>query len=271
MRVRLLAFLFLLATAAPAIADSTPPVESLEPSTPWQIDYADRECRLTRSFGNGDRAILFRLARGATFDRFDIMLAGQSLPRKKRKVAVSMTLEPQAVTETFEGQNLPVPKRSEYVLRWFDGTAEAITKGPKHQDMLVQTKDGFSVRMKMTDIKPAIAAMKNCHDDLLKGWGIDPDAVTKLQKLPEPIGNPGDWVPLNGELSQERRLVFKLAVGKDGRVLNCIVLESSSNADLDTRSCYNLKTKARFKPAVAANGEEVEAPWISRVRWLPAD
>ncbi len=40
----------------------------------------------------------------------------------------------------------------------------------------------------------AMKVMRNCTDDMLQYWGIDLEKHRNLAKLPEPIGNVGNWV-----------------------------------------------------------------------------
>jgi protein TonB len=90
---------------------------------------------------------------------------------------------------------------------------------------------------------------------------------------PEPRGNPGSWANANDypsrALREEREGTtrFRLTVNADGRVSNCQVTGSSGHADLDEAACKNLTRRARFKPALDANGNPTTGSYSNAVRW----
>ena len=102
-----------------------------------------------------------------------------------------------------------------------------------------------------------------------------PPPPPPVAKRPNPIpkGNPGNWANTNDypsrALQQEREgtTSFRVTVGPDGRVQSCTVTGSSGHADLDDATCKNIQRRARFDPALDANGQPTSGSWSSRVRW----
>ena len=90
---------------------------------------------------------------------------------------------------------------------------------------------------------------------------------------PEPRGNPGSWANANDypsrALREEREGTtrFRLTVNADGRVSDCQITGSSGHADLDEAACKNLTRRARFKPALDANGNPTTGSYSNAVRW----
>ena len=90
---------------------------------------------------------------------------------------------------------------------------------------------------------------------------------------PEPRGNPGSWANANDypsrALREEREGTtrFRLTVNADGRVSDCQVTGSRGHSDLDEASCKNLTRRARFKPALDANGNPTTGSYSNAVRW----
>jgi len=68
----------------------------------------------------------------------------------------------------------------------------------------------------------------------------------------------------NGE---EGRVGITVRVGANGRVTDCQVTSPSSYASLDQAACYYYAKRARFLPALAADGTPVEASRADWVRW----
>jgi protein TonB len=68
----------------------------------------------------------------------------------------------------------------------------------------------------------------------------------------------------NGE---EGRVEIAVRVGANGRVTSCQVTKPSGHPSLDQATCYFYAKRARFLPALAADGTPVEAGHTDSVRW----
>jgi TonB family protein len=66
--------------------------------------------------------------------------------------------------------------------------------------------------------------------------------------------------------------VVQYTIGVDGRVVDCIVTDSSLNSALDSASCSIVQRRFRFRPAMDAGGKPIEEVRTQRILWrLPAD
>ena len=61
--------------------------------------------------------------------------------------------------------------------------------------------------------------------------------------------------------------VFRLTVGRDGRVTDCLVTSSSGSAALDNATCRIMRTRARFTPARDSNGQPTTDTVTNRLTW----
>ncbi|HET9638458.1 MAG TPA: TonB family protein [Allosphingosinicella sp.] len=65
---------------------------------------------------------------------------------------------------------------------------------------------------------------------------------------------------------------FRLAVGPDGKVRECIVTSSSGSSALDATTCRLMKQRAKFTPARNNRGEPTGDTVANAIRWvLPTD
>jgi TonB family protein len=257
-------------SAEPAMTNE-PPV--LAPASPWQVDYADEECRLLRTFGIGDDAVTLRIARGSGLQSFDMVVAGVKIPRLGSGVAIRVTMEPQGMSEDFEGYSMGVPNRPEKFIRWYDGDPKILATATNRQQVRLSADNRFDVAMLWTDAKSALSALQACHDDLLKSWGIEIDAMRNWAVPPEPIGSPGRWVTnADYPLEETRRGIegttaFQLKISPQGVIEKCIIVRSSKSNVLDRRSCQLMLERAKFKPAIGADGQPMASFYVNRVRW----
>ena len=60
---------------------------------------------------------------------------------------------------------------------------------------------------------------------------------------------------------------FRLAVGADGSVTGCDILQSSGSASLDAATCRLMTSRARFTPARDAAGKPTTDTFTSRIAW----
>lgn len=70
---------------------------------------------------------------------------------------------------------------------------------------------------------------------------------------------------------EEGRVSFRLAVGPDGRVAECVVTSSSGSAALDDATCRIMRSRARFTPARDSRGNPIADTVSSWVTWRLRD
>ncbi len=60
---------------------------------------------------------------------------------------------------------------------------------------------------------------------------------------------------------------FTVKVGEDGRVVECQIVGSSGSPDLDEAACAAMKRRARFEPALDAEGKPTTGTYASVMQW----
>jgi TonB family protein len=101
-------------------------------------------------------------------------------------------------------------------------------------------------------------------------WSCNPGLLPPKAE-PKPIGQP--WVSVDDypsrALQQQREgtTSFRLSIGTDGRVLGCIITQSSGHNDLDEATCTHVARRARFYPAAAADGVPTHRVFEGDVNW----
>jgi protein TonB len=101
-----------------------------------------------------------------------------------------------------------------------------------------------------------------------------PPTITPSQaRAAEPGAGRAEWVTSDDYPPQSLRegatgmVGISVLVGADGRVQACEVTRSSGNAILDDATCRTYARRARFKPALDAEGKAVAARHADRIRW----
>lgn len=77
-----------------------------------------------------------------------------------------------------------------------------------------------------------------------------------------------DDYPAAAQRNREEGVVdFTLDIGANGRVTNCTITKSSSSSALDSATCRLLRSRARFTPAVDAQGQPTTSQISDSKRW----
>ena len=117
-------------------------------------------------------------------------------------------------------------------------------------------------------------------EPLPAGGGIDlgpvPSPAPSTSFAPvdaRPLGRPGLWVTNNDYPAGAMRrgeqgvTVFRVTVGPDGRVRDCVVTRSSGSAELDRATCAKVSARAKFAPASDGGGNPVAGTYANTIRW----
>jgi TonB family protein len=94
---------------------------------------------------------------------------------------------------------------------------------------------------------------------------------------PQPIGNVGDWFPLDAypaaarRMHEEGRVMFRLDIDATGTVTACTVVGSSGSTALDAVTCDLARANAHFKPAVGTDGKPISSTWSKAIKWAIQD
>lgn len=90
---------------------------------------------------------------------------------------------------------------------------------------------------------------------------------------PEPIGNPGTWVttldyPMIAlQHEMEGVVSITMRVSAEGKVVGCVVTQSSGYEVLDGTTCTLMKLRAEYSPARDKLGKAVPSDVSQRIRW----
>lgn len=289
----LLVAMALVSTAIPgrfALAQTT----ALASTSPWAADYRDDSCRLVRMFGTGDNTVILTLSRYSPMNSFQLSIAGEpfkgllskgkadvqfgeaeaiqhlnfvvgSLGDRPALLFVGMVgIEPGDV-ESVEGYDyrkaepLPAPYPTE---RLAAITTLTISKASK-----------MPIVLKTGPMDKPFAALSSCINDLVKSWGIDPEKDRTRKRPPVPKNSPGSWVtagdyPKAMVLAEQSAIVqFRVMVNEKGVPTSCHIQESTRPKEFDDAVCKNVMKRAKFDPAIDAEGKPMASYWRNSVRF----
>ncbi|MEI4509083.1 energy transducer TonB [Sphingopyxis sp. CCNWLW253] len=258
-----------IAAALVPAANADPGREILTPSSPWNIDYAESECRLARTFGTGAEALTLRISRGANLKAVEYTVASKSLKIRDWNYNVLLRLGPGGTSYKLPILWYRLPT-GETALQIFGETGLKPDEIASTRMLALEVDGAEPLQLAVGNLEQPFAALESCYDDLLTTWGIDPAGIRDLKKPAEPVDIRSWRVFENGwarDVPKDRKwMTVRLDIDGSGKATACKALVSSGSAELDTKVCALAAKNARLVPAVAASGEKVGAPFVLRIQ-----
>lgn len=244
--------------------------EWLQPTGKWEVEYADEKCRLLRRFGQGGAAVILEIERSLTLEAYTYGIYGRSVPAYSDFRWYRVEFAPQKFVRNVAAWPFEAPGRTEKTIK-FEDEDGAISRA-MHGDQRIRISGRqLDLRMQLGDIQPAIKALEKCHDDLLVGWGIDPDNARAIKQKPKP--REAHWIFYEDYPSAERKqrnegtVTYLLTVSEKGKTSSCRTLHSSGFSNLDKTTCDLLLRRSSFYPARDAAGNAVASYYAGHFTW----
>jgi hypothetical protein len=264
------ALLLLLVAAAPVDA------QPMAPAGKWVVDFADAQCVASRDYGSGDDKLTLLLKPSPFGNVMQIGLLRSGKKAVAEQVPARLTADdgkPIATSALIFGSKTAANKVMHRInLRWQDYApvreASRITLDVNGQPQ---------VSLELAQMKELSNAIDVCLQDLQEVWSV---GVTRAARLGQAAKS---HRPLQALLSsydypdvavleeQGGQISFVLLIDEKGAVADCTVDQTSGYASLDAQSCYVMKTRAKFWPALDAQGKPVKSSQTGRIRWLIPD
>lgn len=262
----------------------------LTPSSKWNAHYADDFCRLSRSFGEGPDQIMLFVDRFAPSDSFRLILGGKAMALMDKRATATLrfgSVLPEQVLDFFPGHiGADVPA-------WVFGETTRIRPYPEHKanetieaDAPISAEEEASVTeihigrplsrdtlLKTGSMTGAFAALRTCTDELVTHWGIDVERHRTLTRRATPAEPPGNWIKTSDYPADMRKkwqpglVQFRLIVGVDGVPTACHIQQSTNPEGFDEAVCKGLMKRARFEPALDAEGKPIVSVYMNLVRF----
>jgi hypothetical protein len=296
MNKNFIAVLAILSTASPAVAQSGKEPLVLKPSSAWHVDYADDRCRLARQFGAGDEQVYAFFDRYGPTEYFRLMLAGWPMRTAVEKADAAVQFGPTEAEQKilfFRGNldkmpalilassmRLAPPTTAEFAAanksdddEWIEFATidEARQKAVRY--LTIGKPLRRTVTLETGSMRAPFVALDKCIDNLMTTWGIDTEKHKTLTRKVKPQQSPGRWVvsedyPLDMLRSGQPAIVeFRLSVGADGVPTAYHIQSTNRPKEFDNAVCKSVMRRARFDPALDAEGKPLASYYRNTVRF----
>lgn len=121
--------------------------------------------------------------------------------------------------------------------------------------------------------KTAMAALDTCQQQAITRLGADPAEIAKVSEKATPTRPFESWFgpsayPVEARRARQTgRVIAFVAIGNDGAVGDCRVIQPSGVTDLDQETCAIFTKRTRWNPARDAQGAPVASHQVLAVNW----
>ena len=269
----------------------------LQPSSKWNVHYADDSCGMGRSFGEGDQKVILVADRYQPGDSLRLSFTGKPADTSLNEGVVQIRFGPNEAAQEVDfypatsvnkmpavivREGIRIAPRPPEERAAYDAAVKAGKKDfqwssitPEQEAAATFIEVKRSIRqpfiLETGSLGPPLAALRKCTDELLGHWGIDVAKHATLSRQVTPTGNPGRWVTPNdypsAMIQQGKRAIvhFRLNIDAAGRPTACHIQKSTRPKAFDDAVCKALMRKAEFEPALDAAGSPVASYWLNTV------
>lgn len=268
-----------IAFAGPAHADDK--VETLAPSSPWSLDYAEEKCRLARVFGDeANRTVLF-FEQGAPGPSFSMSVGGASIDAMRAVREVDISFGPLLHEDVrhfigeFEGLGRAIiltgialdPELD------VDEEQEALPVAPKAIDTQVAggltqiavSRGSRTVVLETGALDKPFAALNQCAFDLIRHWGLDADQHRTMTRDAKWTNQKvvsrriAQLYPASALQAGEMGFVrMRVIIETDGAVSECKIESATATDHLESPACREMRG-ASFEPALDLEGQPMRS------------
>lgn len=280
--------LALLAAVHPAAGQAKETL--LEPSSQWHVIYDEDNCRLARMFGLDQKTVLtFQQAAPGSMLRVSVygpplksMTTGSSNVMVAFGTGQKLVPARHSLPGTAGDDKQPLLMLGDLNLlnRDFSGDVDYTSEmAPKREqiaaiDRFTIAGSGTRLVLHTGSLAKALDVLAICSRDLVKSWGLDPDQQASLSARPRHLGKPSTWLRSKDYPSTALRMgktasiQFRLMIDQTGTPSACKVQSATQSPEFIDLTCKLLMQRARFSPALDAQGQMVPSYYTNTVNWI---
>jgi TonB family protein len=277
-------------------------VVRLPPVEPWNLHYADDSCRMARTFGTGKHQVILVLDQFEPGEWFRMMFVGKSVAARtgfgRSDLKVRFGPNEDASEDTFTtgtvGDNPALIVNGSVRLAPLTKVEQAAhdesVRRPPHIDPppVGEAREAAATWLELSkalshnliletgSMAKPLAALRECAWETVKMWGLDIEQQKRLTRKPSPQRPSYEWIhasdypPAMARGGFQGIVNFRIIVDEKGTPTSCNIQESTRPKEFDDAVCKAVMKRARFEPALDAQGKPVPSYWRQTVRFVLA-
>ncbi|HEX6742268.1 MAG TPA: energy transducer TonB [Sphingomicrobium sp.] len=254
-----IASILLPAGAAPAVAEPLAPLKS------WVLDYAENQCNASRTYGAANDPIGFALRPAPNGETYELLVGRQHHgPRYAEELKGTVDfghgpLKAWLLHYGGKGKRIDV-----YAYRI---SAAEMAQARSASAVLLTAKEAQSVSFRLDHMGQLLSGLDKCTEDLKHYWNMGEELTGKIA-----VPSKGDVRTVFSDEDYPSEALmqgkegsgrFLLLIDEKGSVAGCHVQVPSGVPILDAMGCQVIRERAKFKPALDAQGHPVRSSYFT--------
>lgn len=264
----------------------------LEPVSPWNIDFAENRCRLSRVFGSAEDMHLLFFEQAAPQGAFGLTVAGSEVRRIQRARGLYLGMQSDAPMDEVERAGIGDVDQvgPAVIISGFTINPEGFEDDANENEVQVLRKAGIDLEeaakvdrvvfqrgsrvlsFETDNMMAPFQAMNVCTGDLLRAWGLD---QASHESYMVPVWTNQDAIVRrivdeypDQALRRGEQGIFRMRVivETDGTVSDCHLEKSTETEKLESPACRAMMD-ALFEPARDAGGNAMRSFYATTVTY----
>lgn len=266
MRIRFFAASFIVVLAH-TMATAAPPPPPMIPSAPWNVEFADSMCLLSRPYGKDGATTLF-LKPAMLGTSLEIIISRSEVSNGTFKFGRAGLAIAGKKLNSYAGFHAYSTANARLVRIL---TPDKISLSGIRDTLTVDVGEDGHHTFTLAGIERAIPVLDACIAQLRVFYKVSEAEIGALASEPEVVSAgiftladiPRDALK-SGQLGTVGVLIW---VETNGHVSKCDIIESNAPPSLEQKTCKIMLDRARFTPAKNAARNAVRAPIFARIPW----
>ena len=267
---RAAALLMMLTTSAGLAA--APASKPLAPTGKWVVNFADDQCLASRSYGTPGKPLYLALKPSPLGEVMRITILQKGAVREPTQVPVVIRFDDH---ETIKSSMLAFasPKDGFRILS-INLSADQFATMRQAKLVSFRSPGEFDRSLALVQMEPLMKAIDSCVTSLQKYWNISDDETPLLRtraRTEKEIAtylSDDDYPAVAVRNVNSGTVRIAMLIDENGKVADCMTIATSGVASLDAQSCATIAKRAKFVPAIGADGKPAKDAILSSIRWL---
>ncbi len=250
--------------AGPAIAASKP----LAPNGKWIVDFGENRCVAQRLYGD-ERHPVYLFAKASAVGegvQLSVAVKGANSDGVQEKAKLFLGgPEPLELLQLRYG----IEKKQVRSVNLTKAQTERLAQATE----LRWNTANMDHSLPLGSMKDLIRVLEECRSGLAEYWNGTEDKKALLKqeaRLDKPVGRLFSSSDYPNQAVFARQSGTAKVVGlvdEQGRLADCMVVETSGVAVLDAQTCIMIHKRGKFTPAIGPDGKPAKSVFVQRVRW----
>jgi TonB family protein len=239
------------------------------PIKPWNVEFDDRHCLASREYGSSQKPLVLAFKPSPVGEIMQVFVAWKDPSGGVVEIPVTMTIEnePKVESRLLAFTSPSTGTRSARINLPL-GTFAPMRKATR---VALVAESEVNDTFALSDMKALMVQIDRCLADLQKHWNIEEVAAARLRSRAKgnvaKLFRSSDYpdIALGKDAGGTVQLV--MLVNEAGKVADCTVTATSNVPVLDAQSCAVVTARAKFTPAIGADGKPAKDSIVTRITW----